>query len=340
MLAKEVVSNTGSFAPMLNILAKLILKTPKQSNRGFTLVELLVAMIIATIVITPLLGFMVNTLNSDRIEQAKATSEAEIQAALDYIAQDMEQAVYIYDATALNANVSNNPLTSGIKDQIPPVAAATGCNSTTNCTPVLVFWKRETEKEALPITSTASPIPKDDTFVYSLVAYYLVESPSTTFKEARIARFQIKDGVVDPNDPINSDSSPKYVAGKSPSAGYRGFVLNGPGSTLEDKMRVWRKSPTVAYTDQAVTLIDFVDKGIAAPTQNCPTTPTPMEKVPTTQVGGFYACVDSTNNIAQVFIRGNALARINDNRPYEQATPVYFPTASIQVEGRGYLGVN
>ena len=138
---------------MLKLLTKLLKKAPKQANSGFTLIELLVAMIIATLVITPLLGFMVNILNSDRIEQAKATSEAEIQAAIDYIAQDLEQAVYIYNATALNAISTADPNTSGIKDQIPPVATGVdGCGTATpTCAPVLVFWKRETETNILPV---------------------------------------------------------------------------------------------------------------------------------------------------------------------------------------------
>jgi len=327
MLAK-VISKTGSFATMLDLLTKLRHKSPKRFNQGFTLIELLVAMVIATLVITPLLGFMVDILNRDRIEQTKATSEAEIQAAIDYIAQDLEQAVYIYNASSLE-NTS-----TGIKDQIPPAAttASTICGDAAQCFPVLVFWKRETIKNILPNSTTSE---KDDTFVYSLVAYYLIKNNAAggtwSNNTARIGRFQIKDGVINPNDSTN------YLV--PIDQGYQGFNLNAVGATLSDKMNRWTKKARENYTNQVITLIDYVDKGtINSPIQNCPTN---TQRVPTdTTIRGFYACVDSTSTLAQVYIRGNALARANDTTPYNSSNSAYFPTVSVQVKGRGFLGVN
>lgn len=322
---------------MLDLLTKLLKKAPKQANSGFTLIELLVAMIIATLVITPLLGFMVNILNSDRIEQAKATSEAEIQTAIDYIAQDLEQAVYIYNVNGVEKVSTDDP--RGIKNQIPPSATATGCGtSTPNCFPVLVFWKRETEKKALPFVGSTAQT-QDDTFVYSLVAYYLVKDPGGIWSNtARIARFQIKAGVVNPNDPVNANGTTKYVTGREPSDGYKEFDLTNAGSTLSDKMNLWTNTGT-AYAAQALTLIDYVDQSTAdSPIQNCPTD---MPRVPSDiTIRGFYACVNSSNTLAQVYIRGNALARTSNTNSYSAVNSAYFPTASVQVKGRGFLGVN
>jgi hypothetical protein len=56
------------------------------------------------------------------------------------------------------------------------------------------------------------------------------------------------------------------------------------------------------------------------------------------QASGFYACVDVENTTAQVFIRGNALARLQKKTQpptYVAAQSAYFPKASIQVKGRG-----
>ena len=345
----------GAIAPMLKLLTKILKKAPKQTNPGFTLIELLVAMIIATLVITPLLGFMVNILNSDRIEQAKATSEGEIQTAIDYIAQDLEQAVYIYNATALGANSTTSPTTSGIKDQIPPVATpnSTVCGDVTKCFPVLVFWKRETVKDVLSISGiTKNPDDldtTDDTFVYSLVAYYLIKGNTGSgnwSNMARIGRFQIKDGVIDPNDPTIPGTPPTTKYARAIDSGYKGFDLTLPGSTLSDKMNLWQKNGT--YTNDVLTLIDYVDKGTTAPTaptptQNCPTNTQRIPPLPTTATNpetGFYACVDSISTLAQVFIRGNALARINNTNSYNAGNSSYFPTANVQVKGRGFLGVN
>jgi len=83
-------------------------KSHKELNQsgGFTLTELLVAMLLVALVLTPLLTFMLNIMDSERKEQAKTTSEQELQSALDYIAGDLEQAVYIYDDDGLIRNNS------------------------------------------------------------------------------------------------------------------------------------------------------------------------------------------------------------------------------------------
>ena len=100
-------------------------------NSGFTLIELLIGMVLAILIITPLLGFMIDILDTDRKEQAKATSEQEIQAALDFIERDLQQAVYIYDRDGLTRNTdTTTPTNSGIKNQIPPMKEAPNCKQT------------------------------------------------------------------------------------------------------------------------------------------------------------------------------------------------------------------
>lgn len=128
-----------------------------QNPGGFTLIELLVAGLISVLIITPLLGFMISVMTTDRKEQAKANSEQEIQTAVNYIARDLQQAVYIYD----NAGVT------AIKDELP---------DGTGQSPLLVFWKRELVPNVVP----AADNTKDDAFVYSLIAYYLIKDTNST----------------------------------------------------------------------------------------------------------------------------------------------------------------
>src|SRR3712207_4678467 len=155
---------------------QLKLRRVKRRCDGFTLVELLVGIIIATLVITPLLGFMINFMTTDRQEQAKANTEQEIKAAIGYIARDLQQAIYIYDADGINA----------IRKQLPRYG------DKNNFFPVLVFWKRQFLSDGLLISGSQQ---KDDTFVYSLVAYYLITETSPIWsKTARIGRFQISNG--------------------------------------------------------------------------------------------------------------------------------------------------
>lgn len=326
-----------------------------QQVGGFTLIELLVGMILAFLILTPLLGFMVNILDTDRKEQAKANSEQEIQASLDYIARDLQQAIYIYDATGIGcltgtANTTTCPNAS--TNQLPSPTA-------TDRVPVLVFWKRELVSQAITITGTQ----KDDTFVYSLVAYYLIKdaSASTTWSNAaRIARWQIKDGVADPNGQACTGYTTKYVTDSGnkycPNPGFALFKLDGIGS-IAQKMNAWTKA-TADYTADTTVLVDFIDQTKnddvpPAPSVICPanyTTPTVVtwSKIPqdvvsfntlnTGKMTSFSACIDVVNTTAQVFLRGNALARLQkDNLNYKDSSKTYFPNASIRVQGRGYL---
>ncbi|WP_298911131.1 hormogonium polysaccharide secretion pseudopilin HpsC [uncultured Nostoc sp.] len=336
---------------MIRALKFLLTKQLNRSKRikqvdGFTLIELLVGMIMAFLIITPLLGFMINILDTDRKEQAKANSEQEIQAALDYIARDLQQAIYIYDATGigcLTGTADTNTCPNASTNQLPSPTA-------TDRVPVLVFWKRELVSKAITITGTQ----KDDTFVYSLVAYYLIKDTSTTWSNAaRIARWQIRDGVADPS---STATCGKYITGHCPDPGFALFKLDGAG-TITQKMNAWTKA-TASYTADTTVLVDFIDQTknddvpAALPVTCPPNPPSPVlpiwAQVPqeitsfntraTGKMTSFSACIDKANTTAQVFLRGNALARLqNDNLNYKDSSKTYFPNANIRVQGRGYL---
>lgn len=295
----------------LHFLLKNRIKHSKvtQKTAGFTLIELLVATVISFLVLTPLLGFMVSIMNTDRREQAKARTEQEIQTALNYIARDLQQAVYIYDQTGVNA----------IKNHIP-----TG----TGKSPILVFWKRQLVTEAVKLDD----YNKDDAFVYSLVAYYLINDNNTTWSRAsRIGRWQIRDSVRS----VNGD----VVKAQTPSPGFAPF---GPklatADTIEEGMNSWEKGAD-AYTDRIIPLIDFVDQTTnSPPTATCPDGLSPIE--PADNSTGFYACVDIETTTAQVFIRGNALARLESNPNninFSEANRTFFPSTNVRVQGRGLL---
>jgi len=209
---------------------------------GFTLLELLIALIMASIIVSTLLTFLVGVLDTDRKEQAKSESQEEIQAALNYIANDLQEAIYIYDAdglylpSALTAPPAPAPpLQQRVIDQIPTAS---------DRTPVLMFWKRThylakddiktssgviksvgcldypdnaaTCKEGGVITGT----PKGpDKYVFSLVVYYLMKGGTGTWSNtSRIGRWEIKDGIrwscVDQSNAAQTDGSKCPVTDK------------------------------------------------------------------------------------------------------------------------------
>ncbi|MDF5727006.1 MAG: hormogonium polysaccharide secretion pseudopilin HpsC [Rhizonema sp. PD38] len=318
---------------MTNVLKFLLSSQLKRSRLkkqigGFTLIELLVALILAFLVITPLLGFMINTLNTDRQEQAKANTEQELQAALDYITRDLQQAVYIYNDTGIAAITDTN----ATKSQLPPPDSTR--------VPVLVFWKRDFINKGLPITTT----DQDDSFVYSLVAYYLIKDTNSTWSNAaRIARWEISDGIQDTDSTAGSCKEypdQKYISDHCPSPGFQRFNLDGSGN-LESKMNSWKKA-LAAYTNVPLVLVDFIDQTTTgAPTATaCATgsSKVPPSSFDALKMTSFYACVDTVNTTAQVFLRGNALARLqNNNLDYTDSKKAYFPSQSIRIQGHGYL---
>lgn len=298
---------------------------------GFTLVELLVAIVISSIVVATLLSFMNNMLNSERREQAKLNAEQEIQTALDFIADDLRAAVYIYDADGIAA----------IRSQLP--------NTKTDKVPVLVFWKRtfipkdtqvvttngtSTRVGCLTNISGTNTCNERDYFVYSLVTYYLIKDQDYTWSNAaRVGRFELQDGIKDPTN------STKYLT--NPAPGFKLFDLTLPG-TIKDKMNAWRKDSTNydLRRNRIITLVDYIDhSNVAIPLPNCEKISPNAQLVPAEgntanplKIYSFYACVDSAKTLAQVYLRGNALARLNQDNTYSSSQSAYFPTVSVQVK--------
>ncbi|WP_424098557.1 hormogonium polysaccharide secretion pseudopilin HpsC [Moorena producens] len=350
---------------MISSLRKLLAHQLKSNNKlkinhgGFTLIELLVAMIVAVLIIAPLLRFMITIVDTDRKEQAKATSEQEIQAAMDYIARDLEQAVYIYDNSGVERDHKENDANnSGIKNQIPPFAKTTSCDDANTCKPVLVFWKRKyfDRIDKVDGKTIGDFTDGNDTFVYALVAYYLITEKNDTWSDiARIGRFEIRDQVIDVNSSTNTIPA---------SQGFKSFDLGKRGSSLKQKLNQWTKGAG-NYETPVQILVDYIDV-IDEDDQNnqnnqiepdCPSvfpqndpnlSPEEIQKkeealqVPSQLKGGFYACVDADKKIAQVFLRGNALARLKtkpEDYEYKPNRSSYFPTVTMQVEGRGFLNI-
>ena len=344
----------------MKILLRLLLKS--QQNRkyseqnhsinGFTLTELLVAMIMTFLILTPLLTFVVDMVNTDRKEQLKANTEQEIQSAVDFISQDLSQAVYIYDKTGIDAIVAD--------DFIPGDA---------NNVPILVFWKRRLVKDSLPVTvdnpnecqaETSPGVPAgaandcDDTYVASLVAYYQIKnelspiwcqpSSSATNCPTRIARYEIKDGVRNPNATTASPNYPYYEINETnpnqqPDAGFnKAFDLSKPNlNVTTGKANVTDDKVLVNNIDQSIVPLPATANEDCKATLGITDPAAPALPINALISDGttnsFYACVDTSRNIARVYLRGNAMRRIYNNATYNANNPAFFPTATAQVKG-------
>ena len=352
-------------------LLRLLLKSqhqrnrsgPAQTDKGMTLVELLVGAIMAFLIITPMIGFVVDMLNTDRREQVKSNTEQDIQAAVDFIAQDLSQAIYIYDRKGITA----------IQPQLP-------ANNDPTKIPILVFWKRQQIKNSVPINSDIKPNECsqkekagqcNDTYVLSLVAYYQFKDTEATWCQpsggtagncpTRIARYEIRDGIRKP-DPVAADTNLPYYnedetddTQERDPAFNKAFDFSKPTEnvTLKDKLG---EDKSGGKNKNAQVLVNYIDHSTPDPSllspPECktalgnPTDPkdptTSLDdgtlKVSDGETNSFYACVDTARNIARVTIRGNSLRRLETPANYDPKKAAYFPTATVQVQGLGAVG--
>lgn len=387
--------------------------------RGFTLIELLVAMLIATLIISTMLAFTVNIMETDRREQAKVETQGEVQAALDFISDDLQEAIYIYNSDTLERDSPN-----GIRDQIP---SSPTYSAFANSTPVLAFWKRiyYAPNEDLSVgagvtkkvgcleygtstTNSSGTAPCDPNaptgsgrYTYSLVVYYLINDNATGANPAwssaaRLGRWEVKDGIrascqtgtnattVSPTctEPIpisriaiTASTSVNYWV--SPDPGFKPF--DAQGADLASVMRTWTKTAAL-YTNTAPTiLLDLVDDTPFVAGQDDGTAVNPpfriaigpnttvagattntscadpivgvggssaqsAQRIPSTfTIGGlssFYACVNSDQSSARIYLRGNAFARLRPNqtqaqRPITAQNESFLTTSSVRAYGRG-----
>jgi type II secretory pathway pseudopilin PulG len=341
----------------MKILLRLLLKTQHRQNnsgqaqkeKGMTLIELLIGMVMAFLIITPMLAFVVDMLNTDRREQVKANTEQDIQAAVDFIAQDLSQAIYIYNRAGIDAiNASTNKL---------PAAGDP------NKIPILVFWKRQQMKDSVPMNPSVTVEPKDcneppnqnqcnDTYVLSLVAYYQFKDNDPTWCQPaggkcpnRIVRYEIKDGIKNPSDlSYYTDAQTDLSQRKDPAFNDQ-FNFNRPTENV-----------TAGLATNQEVLLNYIDHSPLPAAQTPPTgaqCQTLLGVTPPTGTAAFnpddllltdgsthsfYACVDSARNLARVTIRGNSLRRIQTDAVYNANSTAFFPTATVQVQGLGVVG--
>ena len=267
--------------------------------RGFTLIELLVAMLIATIIISTLLTFVISIIDIDRREQAKVESQGEVQAALDYIADDMQEAVYVYNADGMTRLTT---ATAADPAAIPPVVAAPAQLPVfADSTPILAFWKRiyyapdeipngsarltgclefDTDTNCDSNTTLAGIQPKGGgRYVYALVVYYLIYDNSNGANPAwsnaaRIGRWEIRDGIrstcqntdettcpaPQPTSRVAMTASSSINYWTPPDPGFK--LFDTEGSNKEAIMNSWTKAVAnydAANTPKEKILLDFID---------------------------------------------------------------------------------
>ncbi|MEH1933554.1 MAG: prepilin-type N-terminal cleavage/methylation domain-containing protein [Nostoc sp.] len=330
----------------------------KNQTAGFTLIELLVGLLIASLIILALLSLVVDILQVDSRENARNETQQEMQTALNYMAGELREAVYIYDNNCMSAtaqgtaptttNIASVNYCPGLQNYLPTSLI------TTTQKPVLAFWKPEvindTGSNSLSSLGTCSGITDttkqqdcQDLLVkrrtYTLVVYLqsTTTSDSTWRGKSRIIRYEL--------DKYSSITSSDLVQ----STGYV-----DPSQTDSTSFQTWPIKSSDGTNLQAslpsasgVTgvLVDFVDAPDATYTGTIPGCDTGSGYIRNnTTSNSFFACirtavpasgstavVSGVNQDVVIYLRGNANGKTgvtNDN---------YRPVLQTQVLIRGVI---
>ncbi|MFB2983040.1 prepilin-type N-terminal cleavage/methylation domain-containing protein [Microseira sp. BLCC-F43] len=133
----------------LNLFRRQRVSSRKRKNGGFTVIELLISMLIASIVITVLLNLMIDLLQTDRREYARTETQREMQMAMDFIVNDLREAVYVYDNDRLNESTNGvQPLKNFIPER-------------SGYEPILAFWKPEPIDDDSQLPNNCSGAPSN-----------------------------------------------------------------------------------------------------------------------------------------------------------------------------------
>ena len=239
---------------------KIFRRRPSKS-RGFTLIELLVSLLIASIFLLATGMIVVETMRLDREETGRTQVQAELTQAMEYIQQDLAEALYIYNDTERPSDPQQPP-GDGIPDVIQRLYEPGWIRRPAGAIPVVAFWKLEPIPQGCyagnptlqqiregRATLPAEPPPEFprtngknadwETLVsrrgiYTLVVYYLrrnyndagnLEDGSTTPWEgnARIDRFELR--------PFN-------IQGQNNCAGRSPFFVEDP-DPFRDGFLAW-----------------------------------------------------------------------------------------------------
>ncbi|MGY4590283.1 prepilin-type N-terminal cleavage/methylation domain-containing protein [Thermostichus sp. MS-CIW-40] len=120
---------------------KIFRRRPSKS-RGFTLIELLVSLLIASIFLLATGMIVVETMRLDREETGRTQVQAELTQAMEYIQQDLAEALYIYNDTERPSDPQQPP-GDGIPDVIQRLYAPGWIRRPDDAIPVVAFWKLE-----------------------------------------------------------------------------------------------------------------------------------------------------------------------------------------------------
>jgi len=314
-------------------------------KRGFSIVEQIISLVIGSLIVAALLGMMTEFINSDKKEAAFLATEKDTQIALDYITEDLREAVFVYET-----------IPTRLTDALPNFAAIPELGSSAQ--PILAFWKTEAiPQNLMPTACTAgagfvTDVLREECRLllmkrnsYTLVVYLQTSQSSTKWLgKSRIVRYALTQYT----NPQRLTTSTGFV---NPAV-YNNF-LTWPIDKDGVNRQTQRPDPlanTNPRQPQPMVLADFIDipnrtqfrsasnPDLPPPALVCPANNYVRTPTNTATSNSFFACVRTTqgrlgaNQDIIVYLRGNA-----EGRDRLTKTTEFIPSLQAQVTLRGVI---
>ena len=283
-----------------------LLNLKQRRNSGFTLMELLVAIVMSSMVVSGLLYLVVELLRIDNRETALEEVQRDTQRAMNYMADELREAVYVYQGQQL-ADVTASG--TGVGDALPA-----------GSTPVLAFWK------VSPISENQMPTADCDTAFpgaaniqrnraclalrirrasYNLVVYSQINGASDPWVgQSRISRYVLSQYA----DVSTVTQNPGYVDPGLQATSFEGWqtlpLLPGEELPRTSSVLVDHIAGAGASANpvdcQALTLSGSPNDYVLSP-PNAP------------EDSSFFACIRDPNSITTVTQAGVSTSRSNQD---------------------------
>jgi len=261
------------FVPVTQLI-KLRRRLQRSRLAGFTLIELLVAIIIASLITVLLMGLVIDLAEANQRDASRSQLQQDMQTAIDYIVQDLREAVFVYNGQCLSASgdtAASGSTCPGIVNYIPAALSDSGK------TPVLAFWRTEplpsgvaafcgdqTNVRGLASGDANSPINQANlagvclaSRTYALVVYSIDTTDSNIWDgQARLTRYKLS-RFPDDATASNLQQTPGYVDPlEEPSFTFQQWPLDAGGN---NRQTANGGRPALAG-GQAPVLLDFVSQ--------------------------------------------------------------------------------
>ena len=287
--------------PILTALPSLI---PKQKrpvvSSGFTLVELLAATVMSSIVISSLLYVMIDVARSSAAETARKNTLQDMRQSLEFITNDLKEAVYVYTGDQL----ADRDILAGNNDGVADII-----NADNGLEPILVFWKLEdvpyNDSDSWPNNCGDGAVSEDQGVcnqlriaqrTYTLVAYVQDTDPTNTWKgDSIIYRYELRKYFNSNANPFSTlNEKPEYVDPVQESS-FPNWPYQNDNTLPNGFTNLTINRGNVDDGGFSAALVDFVDKADNADIPNgevgCPNG---FVRTPTnaSDFKSFYACVE------------------------------------------------